>query len=403
MEPWKRTMWVLWVSVLLCSSSFTMSVPFLPLYLLDLGVDKESVNLWAGIVHSSSYLVGAIMAPFWGGLADKYGKRKMVIRAGISIAIIYCLVSIVQNEWQLVGVRLMHGFVGGFVPASMAIVASTAPQKEMGWSLGMMQSALLSGGILGPLFGGFLAEWFGLRTSFVVAAAIIFVATIAVIFWVDEGAAAKEPTQAKTRTSILQTWREAATNRNLMFLLFLLFIYQLSVNMIQPLLTLHIAGLQGTMEGAVLASGIVFSIVGIAGIAASPFWGKIGQKYSYSIILYICLICAGGVMSTQYWVNQLMLFTIVQFIFGFFMAGVSPSVNTMVMDSTDKGFRGRSFGLTTSAGQFGAMAGPLIGGVLGLTLSIHWVFVVSGLTLVGTGVMVWSRYRNQKYLKMDSS
>jgi DHA1 family multidrug resistance protein-like MFS transporter len=402
MEPWKRTMWILWVSVLLCSSSYTMSVPFLPLFLLELGVDKGSVNLWAGIVHSSSFLVGAIMAPFWGGLADRYGKRKMVIRAGLSIAVIYCCLAIVQNQRQLIGVRLLHGFVGGFVPASMAIVASTAPEKEMGWSLGMMQAATLSGGILGPLFGGFLAEWFGLRTSFIVASVIIFVATAAVILWVNEGASAKEPTQAKAKAGILQTWREAATNRNLMFLLLLLFIFQLSVNMVQPLLTLHIAGLQGKIEGAVLVSGIVFSVIGIAGIAASPFWGKIGQTYSYSVILCICLMCAGGVISTQYFVQQLWLFTIVQFIFGFFMAGVSPSVNTMVINSTDKGFRGRSFGLTTSANQFGAMAGPLIGGVLGLKLSIHWVFVVSGMILIGTGVAVLSRSRKQEHLKSES-
>jgi DHA1 family multidrug resistance protein-like MFS transporter len=395
MEPWKKNLWVLWVSVLLCSSSLTMSVPFLPLYLLELGVDKESINLWAGIVHSSAYLVGAIMAPFWGGLADKYGKRQSVIRAGIGIAIIYGCISLVQNQWQLIGLRLLHGFVSGFVPASMAIVASTAPQKEMSWSLGMLQSAGLSGAILGPLFGGVLSEWFGLRTSFVVSSAIIFTATLAVIFWVDEGTSARE-TQAKAKTSILQTWREAATNRNLMYLLLLLFTYQLAVNMIQPLLTLHIAGLQGKMEGAVLASGIVFSIIGIAGIAASPFWGKIGQRYSYSVILYICLICAGGVLSTQYFVHQLWLFAIIQFICGFFMAAVSPSVNTMVINSTDKGFRGRSFGLTSSAGQLGSMAGPLIGGGLGLALNIHWVFVLSGLILICIGISVFSRYRKQE-------
>ncbi|TDF98615.1 MFS transporter [Paenibacillus piri] len=403
MEPWKRTMWILWVGVLLCSSSYTMSVPFLPLFLLDLGVDQGTVNLWAGIVYSSSFLVGAIMAPFWGSLADRYGKRKMVIRAGLSIAVIYALFSIVQNPWQLMGVRLLHGFVGGFVPASMAIVASKTPEQHMGWSLGMMQAGTMSGGILGPLFGGILADWFGLRMSFVVAACIILTAALAVIFWVDEGKNGNQASAAKV--GVLQTWKEAAGNRMLMLMLLLLFIFQLSINMIQPFLTLHIADLQGKLQGAVLTSGIIFSIIGIAGIIASPFWGKIGQKYSYTYILCICLLIAGAVESTQYFVQQLWLFTAVQFIFGFFMSGVTPSINTMVINHTDAEFRGRSFGLTTSANQFGAMAGPLIGGVLGLGLNIHWIFVATGLLLVVTGAVVHvsSRQAAQKGKEWEAS
>ncbi|GIQ65452.1 hypothetical protein PACILC2_40200 [Paenibacillus cisolokensis] len=130
MQNWKRTMWILWFGVLLCSSSYTMSVPFLPLFLFDLGVEKDSVHLWAGIVHSAAFLVGAVMAPLWGMLADKYGKRKMVIRAGLSLVVIYALIAFVQTPWQLVVVRMMHGLVGGFVPASMSIVASIAPKEN---------------------------------------------------------------------------------------------------------------------------------------------------------------------------------------------------------------------------------------------------------------------------------
>lgn len=246
MEPWKRTMWILWFGVLFCSSSYTMSVPFLPLFLFDLGVPESSVNLWAGIVHSSAFLVGAVMAPLWGMLADKYGKRKMVIRAGLSLAIIYALIAFVQTPWQLVGVRMLHGFVGGFVPASMSIVASVAPKEKLGWSLGMMQAGTMTGGILGPLFGGLLAEAFGLRRSFVVAAFIILAATVAVIVWVREGKAdTSEGAATGTKKEKPITYRMAFRNRALMSMLLLLVIVQLSINMIQPLITLHIAKLQG--------------------------------------------------------------------------------------------------------------------------------------------------------------
>jgi len=383
-------MWILWVGVLLCSSSYTMAVPFLPLFLFDLGVDKNSVNLWAGVVHSSAFLVGAIMAPLWGSLADKYGKRKMVIRAGLSLAVIYALIAFVRNPWELIVVRMLHGLVGGFVPASMAIVASVVPQHKLGSSLGMMQAGTMTGGILGPLFGGLLAVWFGQRMSFIVAGCVIFVATLAVIIWVREG---KTPAPSK-RTGIWEGLREAFHSSALVNLLLLLILFQLSINMIQPLLTLHIADLQGSLQNAVLSSGIVFSLIGIAGIIASPLWGRAGETRGYSSTLSFCLICSGIIMSTQFFVHSLWLFTIIQFLFGLFMAGVVPMVNTLVVRSTDDSFRGRSFGLTTSANQIGAMIGPLIGGAMGYFLNISWIFVTTGLLLLCAGMTVWLRGRS---------
>lgn len=396
MEPWKRTMWILWFGVLFCSSSYTMSVPFLPLFLFDLGVPESSVNLWAGIVHSSAFLVGAVMAPLWGMLADKYGKRKMVIRAGLSLAVIYALIAFVQTPWQLVGVRMLHGFVGGFVPASMSIVASVAPKEKLGWSLGMMQAGTMTGGILGPLFGGLLAEAFGLRRSFVVAAFIILAATVAVIVWVREGKAdTSEGAATGTKKEKPITYRMAFRNRALMSMLLLLVIVQLSINMIQPLITLHIAKLQGGLQGAELSAGFVLSLIGIAGILASPVWGRLGEKKGFYRILVVCLFCAGSIISMQFFVQQLWLFAIVQFVFGLFMAGIAPIVNTLVVQSTDEQFRGRSFGLTTSANQFGAMLGPLIGGLLGLAVGIHWIFVATGMIMAAAGISVWIKRRHE--------
>jgi DHA1 family multidrug resistance protein-like MFS transporter len=341
-------------------------------------------------VHSSAFLVGAIMAPLWGSIADKYGKRKMVIRAGLSLAVIYSLLAFVRNPWELIVVRMLHGFVGGFVPASMAIVASVVPKDKLGSSLGMMQAGTMTGGILGPLFGGLLAVWFGQRNSFIVAGCIIFVATLGVIFWVREG---KMAAPSKS-TGMLQGLREAFHSRSLVNMLLLLVVFQLSVNMIQPLLTLHIADLQGSLDNAVLSSGIIFSLIGIAGIIASPIWGRLGERRGYNGLLSFCLICAGIIVSMQFFVHSLWLFTIVQFAFGLFLAGVVPTVNTLMVRSTDESFRGRSFGLTTSANQIGAMIGPLLGGAMGYFLNISWIFVTTGLLLLCAGLTMLIRIRS---------
>ncbi|REK74666.1 MFS transporter [Paenibacillus paeoniae] len=394
MPSWQRTMWILWFGVLFCSASYTMSVPFLPLFLYDLGVDKSSVNLWAGIVHSSAFLVGAVMAPLWGMLADKFGKRKMVIRAGLSLAIIYALIAFVQTPWQLVGVRMLHGLVGGFVPASMSIVAMIAPKEKLGWSLGMMQAGAMTGGILGPLFGGLLAEAFGMRRSFIVAAVIILAAALAVIFWVKEGKGGETKESVKSKQPI--TYRMALRNRTLIHMLLILVVFQLSLNMIQPLLSLHIAELQGGEKGAALSAGLVLSLIGIAGIIASPLWGRLGERKGYYRILILCLLCGGTVVCVQYFVEALWLFAMVQFVFGLFMAGIVPIINTLMVQNTDEQFRGRSFGLTAGANQFGSMLGPLIGGLLGLFLGIHSIFVATGIIMAGTGLIVWMKRSRER-------
>lgn len=390
MEPWKRTMWILWFGVLFCSASYTMSVPFLPLFLYDLGVDKSSVNLWAGVVHSSAFLVGAVMAPLWGMMADKFGKRKMVIRAGLSLAIIYALIAFVVTPWQLVGVRMLHGFVGGFVPASMSIVATIAPKEKLSWSLGIMQAGAMTGGILGPLFGGLLAEAFGMRRSFVVAAFIIFIATIAVWIWVKEGKGGEASVKKKAEPV---TYRMAFRNRSLVSMLLVLVMFQLAFNMIQPQLSLHIADLQGGEKGAVMSAGLVLSLIGIAGIVASPIWGRLGERKGYYRILVFCLLSAGTIVSFQFFVHTLWMFATVQFMFGLFMAGVVPIINTLMVQGTDEQFRGRSFGLTASANQFGSMMGPLIGGVLGLFLGLQWIFVATGAIMAGIGLTLLLRRR----------
>ena len=206
------------------------------------------------------------MAPYWGRRADRSGKRRMVLRAGFSLAAVYFLGAFVRNPWELLAVRLLQGFANGFVPASLAIVASASPPERLGSNLGFMQTALLLGGIAGPLAGGALSHVFGMRMSFVVAAAVIFIGTVAVAAWV------KEPPQASAsrQGSVLDDFREAWNNKTLMRRLFLMFGVQVVTLVLQPLLALFVAELQGDLEGVALTAGIVCSVAGIAGAVAAP-------------------------------------------------------------------------------------------------------------------------------------
>lgn len=184
---WKLNLYVLWVCVFFTCASYTMCVPFLPVYLLQhLGVAQADVNSWTGLIYSVTFFTAAIMAPYWGAHADRIGQRLMAIRAGFGLAVTYALMGMCQSPEQLFGVRLLAGLVSGFVPASLSLVSSTLPAVKMGWGMGLMQTAVASGSILGPMLGGYVSAWFGMRMSFYIAAGALFVATIMVIAFVRD-------------------------------------------------------------------------------------------------------------------------------------------------------------------------------------------------------------------------
>lgn len=389
MKYWKRNLFILWLGVLFSSSGYTMVIPFLPLYLLDLGVSEQSVNLWSGVVFSITFLIASLLAPYWGACADKYGKRKMVVRAGLSLVVTYILGAMVRSPWELFIVRALQGFANGFVPACMAIVASSVPEHKMGWSLGIMQTGLATGGILGPLVGGVCSHFLGMRMSFLASAMGLFIATTLVWAFVEEPKTELE----KSSNRVLDDLKMAASNRPVLHMLMLLLVVQLATMVLQPLITIYVAQLQGKFEAAVLMSGIVFSLAGIAGIIAAPTWGRIGQVRGFPKILCIALLGAGVLNIFQLMVTNIWQFSVIQFLFGLFIAGVYPAINSIVVQHTDAVFRGRAFGLTTSANMMGCMIGPLVGGVASSWLSIRGIFVSTGVLLVIASLSMWKSTR----------
>lgn len=389
---WRRNLFFLAVAVVLSASSYTMVVPFLPLYLLDIGVKQDEVAMWSGLVFSASFFVMGIMAPIWGRFADESGKRRMVIRSGLSLAVVYFLGAFVTSPQQLLGVRLLQGFASGFVAASLSIVASTTPKEYMGFSLGIMQAASLIGSILGPLAGGTLSHFFGMRSSFVIAAVIIASGTLGVRLFVTEPTL----TFSKSKNSILEDFKQALRDPRLVeMLLFLLAVQAVSM-VLQPLMALYIGELHVEPDKISLYSGIVFSLAGIAGAVAAPLWGRLGQSRGFRRILMISFIGAGIFNLGQFFATNIYQLAVLQFVFGFFIVGAYPSINTIAVSCVDGKSKGKVFGLTTAANSAGSMLGPLLGGFISSYTGIRSIFLITGGTLLLLGMIVYVRRNANK-------
>lgn len=385
---WRRNLWTLAFAVMLSGSSYTMLIPFLPLYLLDIGASSQDVNMWSGLVLSVTFLVAAVLAPYWGRCADKSGRRRMVMRSGFSLAVVYFLGSLVRNPLDLFFVRLLQGFANGFVPAAMAIVAASTPKEHLGFSLGIMQTTLLIGGILGPLVGGTLSHVFGMRLSFVVAAGIIFCSTL-LVGWLVVEPETENGSACQEQGSMLEDLKTSLANRQLVQMMLLLFAVQAVGMVLQPVIALYVAELQGSMEGVALKAGLVFSSAGIAGALAAPVWGRLGQTRGFFKIMLIAFLGAGVFNLWQFFASDIYQFGVLQFFYGLFIVGVFPAINAIAISSADADAQGRVFGLTTTANQLGQMLGPVLGGVISSWLGIASVFLFTGSILILLGVLVF--------------
>ena len=390
---WKKNLIVLWAGVFLGCASYTACIPFLPVYLLkELHVSPEQVNFWSGLVYAVTFLGASVMAPYWGAWADRVGQRKMVIRAGFGLALNYMLGGLVQTAPQMLGVRILTGLISGFVPASLSLVSSTLPKEKIGWGMGWMQAAISSGSILGPLMGGYISVWFGMRMSFFVGSFTLFFATLMVIFLVRDLPISKDASQQEMH--IIRDLKLVLQSRGLLYVMFMFFLVQTCIMTIQPLITLYVNELMGSAgDASVTASGWIFSLAGIAGIIASPYWGKRGQRNGFVKTLCLVLFCAGSVNLCQIFVSNIWQFAAIQFIYGLFLAGAVPNINATLVEVTSQEVRGRAFGLTTSAQQFGGVAGPLLGGVLGGFMPIKFVLVLTGVVLLLAALYTVSKVR----------
>ena len=252
-------------------------------------------------------------------------------------------------------------------------MSAHAPHNRLGFSMGVMQAGLTAGGVLGPLIGGLLAEYIGMRSTFLASGAALFLITLVLAFCVTDSPAGKK--SAATRPNPL---RLAVVQR----MLFAAGVVQLTILMTQPVLPLYIAELQGSMESIVLISGIVFSIVGISGVLASPPWGILGQSWGYRPVLYLSLLFSAVFGIVQAIPHDLTWFTMLRFIGGLAFAGIFPAINAVLTQSTNPADRGKVFGYSYSAQQFGSVIGPIFGAALATWWGNQVAIAAAGAVLI---------------------
>lgn len=390
LKNWKVVLAVLTVNVTMMSSGYTMLIPFLPMYLVrELGVSSESVTMWNGAIFSITFLIGGIMAPIWGKMADTKGKKLMGIRSGAGLALSYFLGGLVTSPEQMFMVRVVQGFAAGLWSVCLAVATSLVPIGKLGVSLGIMQAGLTCGNVIGPLVGGTLATLFGMRTSFFVAGTLLSIITLVFAFYIPEPpkklASDKPLADADSKAELLKRplIREV---------LFYVALVQMLILLIQPVLSLYVEELSGGEGNVVFMSGFVFSLVGIAGAITAPAWGKFGQRKGFYRGLVLAALCSGVMSMVNALPETLTVFCVTNFTYGLCCSGIMPSLSAVIASHTERSQQGRAFGYVFSAQQFGSMLGPLLGGLIALWFPLRSLFVLCGIIMLLLSLFVFLKH-----------
>ena len=381
---WKILLAMMVTFALMMSSSYTMLIPFLPIYMQsELGATADNVSLWSGVTYAITFAISAFVSPIWGKLSDKMGKKPMIIRASFLLAITYFLGGIVRTPFELFLVRAFQGIASGLWPACLVMMSACVPKNKLGISMGLMQSANICGGIIGPLLGGILATAFGMRNSFYVGAVALSLITVTTILFIKEPPVAPEKEINKAQNT---SYLSFIKDKNILILLLCVCMTNMVILQIQPIVSLYVQQLSHNSDKAVLLTGFIMSLGGIAGALASPLWGKTGQKVGFYKTITLAFISAGLLMSLQGVPNSLVLFGLMQFLCGLGFSGIFPSANSILVLLTPPSSRGMGFGSLFSAQMIGGALGPVIGGVIVSFMSFNTVYIISGSILFIIGI-----------------
>lgn len=394
---WKRNLKVLWFSTFMTGIGFSMITPFMPLYINQLGnFTKSQLVIWNGIAFSSTFLVMAIASPIWGKIADRRGRKLMLIRAALGMSIVIYLQAIVTAPWQLVALRLLQGVFSGFVSNSNTLIASTAPRSESGKALGTLNTGVISGTLLGPLIGGVIAQYFGFRVPFMVTGSLLFTAFILVVIFIKEDF---KPITKDEEASTSEIFHKLK-NPNLILAMFVTtMIIQTSNNSINPIISLYVKQLMNGSDKVTLISGVIAAMPGIANVIAAPRFGALGDKIGTGKILIGGLIFAVIVYIPQAFVTNVWQLGILRFLVGVSDACLFPQVQTILAKNADAKYTGRVFGYNQSFQSVGNVCGPLLGSYISSILSYSAVFISTSVLALINFFWVFSHMKSKKAKK----
>ncbi|HEY1944666.1 MAG TPA: MFS transporter [Roseiarcus sp.] len=380
-DPWRRNLVVCFFGSFSTIVAMTLMLPFLPLYVEQLGVrGHAAIVQWSGVAYGATFLSAGLVAPLWGHLGDRYGRKLMLVRASLGMAITMSLIGLSANIWQLVALRLLAGVAGGYSSGATILIAVQTPRDRSAWALGVLSSGVMAGNLIGPLVGGSLPPLIGVRATFLCAGALIFVAFLATVFLIKEAPRPAGAAKARAKGG----WSQIPSKGAVVAMLATGFLLVFANMSIEPIITVYVGALVDDPRRVTIMAGFVMSAAALGSILSASQLGKLADRIGHSRVIGLGLVVAAALLIPQAYVTSAWQLVGLRFLMGLALGGLLPCVAAVIRHNVPDHFAGMALGYSISSQFAGQVGGPLIGGFIGGHIGMRAVFLAtSALLLLG--------------------
>jgi DHA1 family multidrug resistance protein-like MFS transporter len=388
LAPWQRNQYAVVSAVGLAFASFELTQSFVPLYIRELGEsDIADAAFWSGLVAGVAPLCAAIMGPIWGNMADKYGRKPMVLRALIFISVMQFACAFVPNVQWLLGVRVLMGLFAGFTSMAMALAIAVTPREKMAHAIGLVQAAQIAPASVGPIIGGVLTDAIGFRSTFMVTGILLIIPSLLLGFVVKESfdRDAAQKSDGKPRGA-------GGSFLSLFFIpgfaaaLSILFVARFTERALPPILPLYLIELQTPATMLATITGVVVASGALAATISSVAYGRRATPENTRRLLITALaggaVCSVLISVAGDWIQVTML----RIVLGLLAGGTMSLAYTMGARLAPSERSGLTLSVLASCGMLGGAVSPILAGMLG-QLSLRSVFItVAAAYLIAVGL-----------------
>ena len=385
---WRRNLAVCFAGSFSTLIAMTLLLPFLPLYVEQLGVEGHAAIVqWSGIAYGATFFAAALVAPLWGRLGDRYGRKLMLVRASFGMAICMSLTGMVQSVWQLVLLRLLIGFAGGYSSGSTILVAMQTPKERSGWALGVLSAGITAGSLVGPLLGGALPPVIGIRATFLLSGAVIFLAVLATTFLNKENP--RPPAKAASVAKPKSGWSQIPDKRPVVAMLTTGMLLAFATMSIEPIITVYVQQLIEDQSRVTMVAGVVMSAAALGTILSASWLGKLADRIGHWNVVVGALAVSALLLVPQAFVTDGWQLIGLRFLMGLALGGLLPCITSVIRHNIPDGVGGNVLGLAISAQYVGQVAGPLAGGFVGGHFGMPAVFLGTSVLMALGAVYNW--------------
>lgn len=362
-------------------------LPIMSPFAQSLGATPALIGLIIGM-YSFSNMIGNMLSGYF---IDKIGPKTVLVM-GLSITgIIVSFYVFVSTPGQLLFVRFFHGLSAGLlVPAAFTLLSFISKSDQQGKSMALSGAAVGISAILGPAFGGIVANSFGINFVFIpISITMILMAVLVSVYLI--------------RTTIFDTGDESLHLAEAIKLiktpvLFVGYVGAFSLMFAQGVLAYMLPLKVEDLGYGSHFSGLLLSTFGIVAILIFILpTNKMFDRYSHTKMLVAGLIIIALSLTGLSFTSKLELLFLVMTCYGIGFAILFPSLTTLMVKNSSKAARGKVFGLFYAFFSLGVVAGSSITGLL--SVDYNEGFVIGGAALIINTLFISYLIRKHTFTK----